>query len=234
MSNDLKKDLKNTVGDYAHAGTKILISNLVPGGAILSEIFDFFVSTPLDKRKEDWLIQLNEGVKRLEETVEDFKLENLIENELFQTIVLDATHTALKTHQELKRNALCNACMNTAKGINISEDKQLIFIKMIDQLTDIDLKLLLYFENPLKRFEERGEYIDTAGFGMGGIKNGLIKYYPDLNGQDEFVNNRVKNLHNQGLIGIDGINTVMSLNGIYAPRLTSLGKEFVSFIRQNT
>lgn len=229
MGENLEKDLKNTVGDYVHTGTKFFISNVFPCGGILSEIFDFLVSTPLEKRKEEWLIELNNGVQRLQETVEDFKLENLIENELFQTIVLDATHTALKTHQQLKRQALCNACINSAKGINISEDKQLIFIKIIDQLTDMDIKLLLFLYNPDSFLPELDEGNEEIRYGNRAF-NEITNIYPDLEGEESLLVSRMHHLIGLGIMK-DSSKQIdnRSLGDIY-DLMTDLGREFMEYI----
>ncbi|MDB2046486.1 hypothetical protein G6Z20_14920 [Clostridium perfringens] len=131
------------------------------------------------------------------------------------------------------RKALSNACINTSREIDISEDKRLDFIRLRDQLTEMDLKLLLYFENPLKRFEEKGEHINILSGRVGVLKEGIYKFYPELNGQDDAIENRIENLDYLGLIDICSINTVMNLNGVYDPRLTELGREFISFIKEN-
>lgn len=229
MRTDIRKDLEPTSGDLVMAGIRGLAST-VP---FVADLLNIVFSSPLEKRKDEWLIQLADGLEELRKQVGEQKLENLANNEEFQTIVLDATNIAMRTHQEVKIKALCNACINTAKEIDISEDKKLVFVRLIDQLTEMDLKLLLYFENPLKRFEERGETINTSGFGMGGLTTGIYRYYPELKGQDEFVANRIKNLYSLGLMNTDSINTIMTLNGIYEPRLTDLGVEFISFIKEN-
>ncbi|EOU1120044.1 hypothetical protein ACRTAF_002939 [Clostridium perfringens] len=229
MRTDIRKDLEPTSGDLVMAGVRGLASTVPFVADLLNVVF----SSPLEKRKDEWLIQLADGLEELRKQVGEQKLENLADNEEFQTIVLDATNIAMRTHQEAKRKALCNACINTAKEIDISEDKKLVFVRLIDQLTEMDLKLLLYFENPLKRFEEKGETINTLGFGNGTIKGGVYKFFPKLKGQDEFVENRIKNLYSLDLINNDSINSGMNLNEVYDPKLTELGREFINFIKEN-
>ncbi|MEG1310469.1 MAG: hypothetical protein RR942_06600 [Romboutsia sp.] len=227
ISNDIKKDLEATSGDLVAAGIKGLASQ-VP---FVSELLDIIFTSPVEKRKEEWLIYLAEGLEELRNKVGEQSLESLKDNELFTTIVLDATSIAMKTHQELKRQALRNACLNCAEGTKLNEDIQLIFTKNIDSLTNLDLQLLIYFENPIKRFEENGECVDTS-FGNGSVTDGLYRYYPKIKGQDEIISNRIKTLYNLGFVSISDIGGTMSLNGVYSPRLTNMGKQFVSFIRE--
>ncbi|EOU1149011.1 hypothetical protein [Clostridium perfringens] len=228
MSKNIENDLKPTSGDLIMAGVRGLVGT-VP---FMAELLDVVFSSPIEKRKDEWLIQLAKGLEELREQVGEQKLENLTENEVFQTIVLDATNIAIRTHQEMKRKALCNACINTVKEIDISEDKKLVFIRLIDQLTEIDLKLLLYFEDPLKRFDETDESFDKSVLKFVNLRDIVCKFYPELEYEDEFLENRIKNLHDLGLINIENINTIMTLNEVYEPRLTELGREFISFIKE--
>ena len=232
MSNDIRKDLKNSVGDYVHSGAKVLIGAIPGIGGALSETFDLVISSPLSKRRDEWIVRICEQLMTLEERVDGFRLENLKDNELFTTIVLNASQIAMRTHQEQKKVALCNACINTALNINIDENKQLIFLNYINELTECDLRLLYFFENPLKRFEEKGLQVNSGYLG-GNISQELYRYYPDLQSEKNFINERVKYLYNNRLLDIENLNTIMSGSGIYASRLTELGQEFMRYILLN-
>lgn len=230
MSGKSNKKFKNTLGDCIHAGTKAAISGIAsPWGNIASEFFDLMISKPLDKRKDAWLQDLSDSLIKLQEQVEGLELENLIEDELFQIIILDATNVAIKTHQKLKRQALLNACLNCAKRINISEDKQLIFIKAIDQLTDMDIKLLKFLYKPdnfLENIDENSTKIRDTNRGF----DEIINIFPEFTGEESLVVSRMNNLIGLGMMK-DSSKQIAnrSLGDIY-DLMTDLGREFMEYI----
>ena len=77
MSKNIENDLKPTSGDLIMAGVRGLVGT-VP---FMAELLDVVFSSPIEKRKDEWLIQLAKGLEELREQVGEQKLENLTENE---------------------------------------------------------------------------------------------------------------------------------------------------------
>lgn len=52
---DIKKELRNSTGDYAHGATKAALRSIPLIGNGLSELFSLLVTQPSEKRKECWM-----------------------------------------------------------------------------------------------------------------------------------------------------------------------------------
>src|SRR5271168_1476023 len=111
----------------------------VVGGplAVLSE----FLAVPYSRRQKTWLERLAEVVSELQDRVSELS-KPLDENERFLTAVLHANQIAMRTHQEEKLAALRNAVRNSALKSAPDDDRQLIFLRFIDELTVSQIRVL--------------------------------------------------------------------------------------------
>lgn len=232
MSNNIKKDFDNSDEDVMHTAIKAGLSCIPIVGGGISEIFGKVVVSPIDKRKDEWLIRIYDSLQELQRKVNDFQMESLSENELFISIMARASQIAIMNHQEEKLKALNNAIVNTALNINIEENEQMMFLNMIDTFTPWHLKLIYYFDNPEKRFLDHN--IIKPNTMMGCIEDGLYKFYPNLKNKDEFVNILIKELYNNGILNVQSIDATMTTGGMFASRLTDYGKRFLNYIQINT
>ncbi|MGP8070202.1 MAG: hypothetical protein ACLP5V_09955 [Candidatus Bathyarchaeia archaeon] len=102
-------------------------------------------------------------ILELEAKQTGFKIEQLASNQLFLTVVMQSTVAALRNHQKEKLDALQNAVVNTARGIDLEENLQLLFLDMIDSLTPLHLNILGYFSDPTKWLKR--SWVDSGNFG---------------------------------------------------------------------
>jgi hypothetical protein len=116
---------KRRVGDYAHTAAKAGLSLITIAGGAAAELFSLVLAPPLD-----------------------LELENLQNNEAFMSLMLQATQTAMRTHQREKLEALPNAVLNVATSKSLDEEKQLIFLGLVDIFTVTHLEILRLFVNP--------------------------------------------------------------------------------------
>jgi len=66
---------------------------------------------------------------------------------------------------------------------------------------------------------------------MTGAMSQLIETaYPELHTKSEFYKQVWKDLYLRGLVNTDGLNTMMTLDGIVSKRTTNLGDQFLKFI----
>ncbi|MCL4528700.1 MAG: hypothetical protein M1282_04735, partial [Chloroflexi bacterium] len=108
-------------GDTAHLVAKAALS-VVPGA---SELFEYFIKPPLEKRLEKWQEEVANALRHLEEE-NRLNIENLKANEQFISIIVQVTTIALRNHQKEKLSALKNVIINSALQTNINDDLQLI------------------------------------------------------------------------------------------------------------
>jgi len=175
---------------------------------------------------------------QLEKEIKEFKLEDLAKSELFVTAVLHASTVALRTHQEEKLRALQNAIINVARGIDIEENLQLLFLNAVDDLTTLHLKILKYFDDPRKWLEGHGKSFRTVIYlhETGRSKTplhvswGLENAFGEL--QHAIYDPIVTDLYNRGLINIDktSLHAEIDPTDLLSSRTTRLGRQFLKYI----
>jgi hypothetical protein len=231
MSDNIEKDLKITTGDIVHTIVKAGIGSVPVVGTAASELFNLVLTSPVEKRKEEWMIRIFNTLQEVQEKVESFQIESLANNDRFISIMTRASQLALINHQQEKLQALHNAVINSALNISIDENEQMMFLNMVDTFTPWHLKLVYYFENPVKRFNEN--IIERPDFMMGGIRDGLYAFYPELANRDEFVGVIFNDLFTYKIINTSSLGGSMTNDGIYASRLVDYGRRFLNFIQYN-
>lgn len=230
MKDEMENELKNTHGDYAHSVVNAVVSSIPVLGSAASEIFNMVIATPLEKRKEKWMLKIAESLEELQAKVDGFDAHKLCDNELFISILNRASQLALSNHQEEKILALKNAVMNTALNIPIDENEEMMFLNMIDAMTPWHLKIIYYFDNPEERFKEFS--IKPLEYMMSSPLLLLQEFYPELKSRNDFVNLIVSDLYNRGIFSIKDLNCTMSSSGLYASRLTGYGRRFFKYIKE--
>jgi hypothetical protein len=231
MSNNIEKDLKNTIGDVVHSVVNAGLGSVPIVGSFASELFNMVLTAPVEKRKEEWMIKIFNSLQDVQDKVEGFQIENLANDEKFISVMTRASQLAILNHQQEKLQALHNAILNSALNISIDENEQMMFLNMVDTFTPWHLKLIYYFENPINRFEENN--ISRPEFMMGGIRDGLYAFYPELLNRDEFVAVIFNELFSNKLVNTSGLGGTMSNDGIYSSRLSDFGKKFLKYIQIN-
>lgn len=224
---NLTKPPKINAEDVQYVLVKAGLASIPTLGAAVSELFSL-ITSPLEKRRDEWVVEIAKSLKELEEKVDDFKMSELSQNEVFITTVTYATQAAIRNHQEEKLEALKNAVLNAALPNSPSEDLQLMFLEFIDTLTPWHLRVLKFFSNPLEWAQKHNI---SYSFGFGGSPGqALLMAFPELNKLGEFSNLLVKDLSSRGLLLDFSLSTMMTGNGATSPRITAIGSQFLSFI----
>lgn len=222
---------KKEKGDVAHEVGKAVISAIPAAGGPLSVLFENIFTAPLEKRKQAWLEELADVITKLQERVDGLTPEKLSKDEAFITISLQASQIAIRNHQKEKIDALRAAVLNSALPNAPDEDQELIFLRLIDQLTPWHLRILSNLHNPGQWMEKN--QIQNPGWGMGGVSTVLEHCFPDLRGNREFYDQIVRDLQTEGLVGQGNfLHVTMTGNGMLESRTSGMGKMFLSFITE--
>jgi len=220
---------KTSMGDILYAAVKAGLGSIPVLGSAATELFGLVVTPPLDKRRQEWMNEVAEKLKSLEENNQvDFSA--LSQNEQFIDTIIQATTIAIKTSEKEKIQALKNAVTNSALNEAPEKTKSQIFLNLVDTFTVWHLIILAFFDNPRTWFQRAGQ--TQPSLLMGSMFSILKLAYPSLAGQDELVDLIWSDLHNAGLHNSSGLKTMMTNDGIYAERTTELGKEFIRFISE--
>jgi len=150
---DPRELLKPTKGDAVHAGITGTLASIPLVGGALSTIFSFGAKSPLVARRDNFIISLDDRIKKLEK---DGMLssDQLLLNDEFIDVAAQAIPIAIQNSSPEKIDALRNAIINTALQIEIDKDSKFIYLNFINELTRTQIKILKIFINPNESIEE--------------------------------------------------------------------------------
>jgi hypothetical protein len=228
--NKNKENLEPGILDYAHKGVKtgIAISPLPFSGGI-AEVFATVFGPPIEKRRDALLKEVYSDIKELETKVEGLKFENLATNEVFLSTLLHASQVAMRTNERIKIEALRNALINTALIPTMDENLRIIFLNLIDRYSPWHLMLLQFFADPKQYFIDR--VIPLPQISMGDMSSIIKPAFYEVKGIEKLYAQIGKEMISDGLL-TEGeyLRGGMSESGLFAPRITELGKQFLAFI----
>ena len=216
-----------TAVDYFAGIVKLGISSIPDWGGPASELFGMITAPLLGKRKDDWFEELRIRLDDLTTKVHGMTIESLAHSEEFVSVVLQATQSAIKTHQQKKLEALRNGVLNVAAGKAPDVEKQAIFLQYVDRFQSLHLELLSFMEDP----KQHGAIWVSHQTGSTSVYQVIYTVFPSLANQFQIVNLAVVDLQSAGFIAAD-ISHAMAPAPGYAKWVTSQGKEFLKFIRE--
>ncbi len=208
---------------------RAIVSALPIVAGPLLVLFENTFPSAIEKRKQAWLERLADVVTELQERVNGLTQEKLASNEAFVSVFIQASQIAIRNHQNEKLQALKNAVLNSALPNPPEEDEQLIFIRLVDQLTPWHLRLLAVLDNPVQWMERN--QVRNPEWGVGGVSNVIQHCLPDLRGKRDTYDQLVRDLQTEGLLRQgDYVHLTMTGRGMIESRTTDRGKRFIHFI----
>jgi hypothetical protein len=213
-----------TAFDYGMAVAKVatIAFPFLAAGVTLMDI----VTAPLrGKRFSDWCEGLRLRLNDLAQEVEGLTPEALATNDAFVSAFAQATQSALRTHENAKREALRNAVLNVSARTGPSEDKQILFPDFVDRFSALHLRILAFSENT----EEYTGMWAKTGPGVIPVYQVICNALPDTNGEFQLVNAVVSEL---GRLGLIGVSSAAGPIPTFSKWITNLGEEFLRFIKK--
>lgn len=222
------KPPKTSVVDAVHAVARAGLGAIPVAGAAASELLTAIVTPPLEKRRSEWMEEIGEALRTLEEKM-GVVLESLQEKDQFIDVAVEATQIAIRTSTKEKREALKNAILNSALPNPPEESLQKMFLSFIDTLTVWHLKLLDLFNDPPAYI--RRQNLRFGNISMGAMSHLVENAFPELRERRDLYDLIWKDLYSRGLVNTDGLHTMMTGSGILAKRTTEIGKLFLDYIK---
>lgn len=216
----------NRAGQIATAVAKAAVSIVPFAGGPAAELLDQVVGPVLQRRREEWFEQVGAKLEELEQREQGFNVADLAKDEAAMTVLLTATSTALRTHEEAKLAALRNAVLNTALRLEPDDHVRLLFLGYVNDLTALHLRLLAYLRNPSQWYARAG--IPRPAI-MGARAQLVEGAFPELRGQREIYLNAAADLSARSLIN-GGLTGMVSASGMWDTLTTPLGNRFLDFI----
>ncbi|QZK91112.1 hypothetical protein K5V07_11665 [Flavobacterium sp. CHNK8] len=221
---------KETKDDIAYGVAKAVLGSIPVVGATASELLQLLVTPPLEKRRNEWMIEVGEKLKQLEQK-EELDLIKLANNDVFIDVVLQTTQLALRTSEKEKIQYFKNVILNSAVEENPNITEVQIFLNFISTFTVWHIKILKLFDNPENWFKKNGKSLPN--YMADGLSNVLEEAYPELKGKRELYDLIWDDLSRAGLHKTSGLHTTMTGSGLMVPRTTTFGKEFLEFITES-
>lgn len=218
-------------GDVAREVGRAIVSAIPVAGGPVQVVFENVFAAPLDKRRQAWLEELAEVVSELQDRVDGLTPEKLAQDQVFVTVALQASQIAIRNHQNEKLEALRNAVLNAGLPNSPHEDEQMIFLRLIDQLTPWHLRVLALLNNPTDWMERH--QLANPGWGAGGVSTVIEFCFPELRGQRDTYDQIIRDLQADGLMGQGQFTGLtMTGRGMLESRTTDRGKRFLRYISE--
>ena len=175
--------------------------------------------------------QVGEALRALEQE-RGVGIDDLQANDVFIDTVLQASQIAFRSSQEEKRRALRNVIYNAALPNPPEQSLQQIFLNLIDSFTVWHLRILKLFDNPLEWARENEHQFAEVVISGSLARNILESAFPDLLGKRAMYDQIWQDLYQKGLVNTDGLQTMMTSQGLLAKRTSDLGTQFLRFVEE--
>lgn len=219
-----------TLGDRLHTFAKAGIASIPVVGAAASELFTVILTPSLEKRRVEWMNDVAERLKELEERG-DLNLEDLQNNETFITTVMQASQAAVRDHQSEKREALRNAVLNAALPNAHEESIQQYFINLIDTFTVWHIRLLDLFKDPSEWFKKNRKTTPKITLTTS-IAQLITAAWPELEDRYDFLDVIVQELETKGLYSGHRQPQGIRNHRVIDEMVTDIGHSFLDFITE--
>ena len=218
-------------GDVVHTIVRAGLSSIPVVGGAAVELFQMVFAPPLEKRRDEWMNQVGETLRVLEQE-RGVGIDDLQANDVFIDTVLQASQIAFRSSQEEKRRALRNVIYNAALSDPPEQSLQQIFLNLIDSFTVWHLRILKLFDNPLEWAKENEHQFAEVAISGSLARNILESAFPDLLGKRAMYDQIWQDLYQKGLVNTDGLHTMMTGQGLLAKRTSDLGTQFLRFVEE--
>lgn len=135
---------KENYKDKLHALVKGGLGSIPVAGSLAAELFGMIITSPISKRRDEWLLSIVNKIVELEQRESGFDIGTLGNNEEFTSYLLETSQIVIKNHQEEKLSALRNCIANFFVQINTPYDKKISFIRLVDEITPTHLSILSF------------------------------------------------------------------------------------------
>ena len=222
---------KSSAKDKAHSLVRGGIGTTPLVGSVAAELFNILVAPPLERRLDDWRESVGERLLELE-NAGFLKISDLQDNDDFVSIVAKASQYAVTTHNEEKREALRNAVINTALGVEPDEAMRQMFLRFVDELTGAHVQVLSLLQDAQGWYQRRNRQPPQYHI-AGSLSQMISDAWPELKNQRDLLEQIHKDLTARGLTGSGSFYTTMSGHGVYQKRTTDFGDRFLRFITES-
>lgn len=216
----------------AFAGKAVL--SLVPiVGTLAAETLAHALEARQAQRQHDFNVEIARALTAvIEQLSEATTIEDIVASDEFIAAVTRAQRAAAETASLDKRRRLAAAVANGGSWAAFSTTEREQFTRLVDEFDALHIWLLHYFTNPSAWLQARDLYQQHESIMMGGIVGPLESALSaPQNVWQGAVTQAAADLDRNGLASIP-LTTMMSAQGILAPRTSDKGHRFLTFIHE--
>lgn len=217
-------------GEHELIGLSLSALDLIVPGAGLAAgtLFKRSVAEPLRQRQELFHQMIAERLQEALDRIAGLTPETLGENEEFLSVVAHASDIARRTHAHEKREALCNAAINTAVGNKLDDVVRGSFMNYVDMFSGLHIQVLRFLDDP-PAFIPAGSHAGRQA--AGSVRSIMRSVLTEDSEPDAALDRACRDLDQAGLIdGGSSLTAMMSSDGLRARRTTVAGQAFLRFI----
>ncbi|NGP89687.1 hypothetical protein [Fodinibius halophilus] len=206
----------------------------IPYGSSAYSFFTTLFKPLYQKRREDWVKDIIIRLNKLENEGR-IDLDELAENEEFNTLVIKATRLAEENHQKEKVEALKGIVINSS--LELLQDKEMFdwanhFLKIIETISPFHILLLKTFQAP-------GDIVRVKSIDLGSEFNSLqtktvfFAIYPEYRDRAKLITQCWKELHDLGFVAFESFEDGGHMPGQLNKLTTDFGDKFLRMIRSD-
>ena len=156
-----------TTGDKAHTTARALISAVPVVGGGLVEALNYILGPPIESRRDEWRKEVSALINELQNSA-GVDVEELVRNDEFVSVLIQASQAAVKTHKQEKILRLRNVVKNTA-STSVEFDMIMLFLSYLERLTEYHMKMLTLIDDNYQKvttgealeYDECERYIES-------------------------------------------------------------------------
>lgn len=107
------------------------------------------------------------------------------------------------------------------------QHEQMTFLRFVDELTPLHIRMLAFLADPVKWFDDHG--VEKPQFMSAGVSAILEKGLPELEGRRDVYDIAARDLEQRGLAS-PSLHVMMTNAGIWSPRTSAVGNRFLAFV----
>jgi hypothetical protein len=192
-------------------------------GGIASLMSDYIPSSKF-QRLEQFAKKIAEDLNTLQNQVDEAK----IQTDEFAFLFENCFRGVAENYQNEKLEAFRGILINSAIGVNLSEDEKEYFFNLVNTLSVLHIRMLKFMAKPI-------DYLRENNIPTESIRGGFSQFFPiAIPGiASDVIESSFGDLHRYGLISTDKsiFHTMTSGQGIdlLGNRVTPLGANFINF-----
>lgn len=206
---------------------------MVPlGGGAIAQVVGDALAQKSRKRDLEFFEILAARLNALNLTVEGWSAADAFDDDQFVAHSHRLVRAAQETANDEKRQMLAAALASSGSWSPLSEREVERFVDMVARYTPLHAMMVKYFENPIAWLSQHSTTWTGSGSYLAGSMGSVLQQHV-FAGDDVYpaeVGRVCNELQGDGLIDLPGLSTMMTGQGITAPRIKPLGIKFLAFL----